>query len=337
MLTRDARLEGFTASDWVRLADVVHPRRRQRRAGVPRGGVVAVVQGSRLRKLVSTRRGRLELADHPWPMSLEQLAANHEAHWAVELSSGALEEVMDRFAERLRPDQDLLAQSLVLLGVFRELEAKGSLRFWPWRFGQFPLPSERVVLRALDAVCPDGKSIVIGMFDAGALATCFAARRRGSGFDHIIGPDLLRPEMGLVSGDWTRDYRHLARAVEERLGPLAVGLFAEQRTWQRLADQPTPGAWAAAVAARDVILSPVAPALAVPLGVDVGRAAIATVQKLAERVGAAGLFGSESPFGPALERVQRFAAEDLERMLGFDPLATLRSLLGAPSNRRPDS
>jgi len=334
MLTRDVRLEGFTASDWVRLADIVHPRRRKQRAGVPRGGVVAVVQGARLRKLVSTRQGRLELADHSWPVPLEELAARYDARWAVELSSGALEELMDRFAERLRPDQDLLAQSLVLLGVFRELEAKGSLRFWPWRLGQFPLPSERVVVRALDAFCPDGKSIVVGMFEEGVLATCFSARRRGSGFDSIVGPDLLRPEMGLLSGDWTRDYRHLARAVEERLGPLALGLFAEQTTWQRLADQPTPGAWAAAVAARDIILSPVAPALAVPLGMDVGRAAIAGVRELAQRFGAAGFFGPDSPFGPALERVQRFAASDLERMLGFDPLATLRSLLGASSNRR---
>jgi hypothetical protein len=335
MLTRDVALEGFTASDWVRLRDVVHPRRRDAtNSGAVRSGVVAVVSGQRLRKLVSTQAGRLELEEQPWPMALEELALRHGARWAMELSSGALEDLMDRFAERLRPEQDFLAQSLVLLGAFRELEAKGSLKLWPWRLGQWPLPSEGVVLRALDAFCPDGKTVVIGMFEDGELATCLAARRRGGGFERIVGPDVLRPEMGLLSGDWTRDYRHLARAVEQRLGSVAMGLYAELGTWRRLANQPTPGAWAAAVAGRDVILSPVAPALAVPLGVDVGRAAFATVRDLADRVGAGAWLGPDSPLAPAFQRMQRFAAGDLERLLGFDPWAVLRSVLGTPGERR---
>ena len=84
-----------------------------------------------------------------------------------------------------------------------------------------------MVRRAVDAVCADGKAIALGMFKDEELWTALVARRRGDGFDVIAGPDELRPAMGLLSGDWRRDYRHLVRAAEERYAPLAFGCFAE--------------------------------------------------------------------------------------------------------------
>jgi hypothetical protein len=338
VLTRDVRLEGFSTADWMRLGEALRPPRRRSREPEasedspapirPRGGVVAVASGERLRKLLSTERGRLDVEGEPWPQSPQELAARHRARWALELSTGALEELMDRFAERLRREHDLTAQFLILLGALRELEGEGRVSAFPWQLARWPVPSERMVLRAFDAFCPDGKSVLFGVFDAGELATCLAARRSGPGFDWIMGPELLRLDMGLISGDWTRDYRHLARAVEQRLGPLAVGCHGEMATFRQLAEHSAPGAWAAAVAARDVILSPVSPALAIPLGVDVGRAAVATVRELAERTGFSAWLTQQSLLSPAFERVQRFAAEhDLSKLLGFDPFAALRALL----------
>lgn len=369
MLSRDVRLEGFTTADWVRLADVVRPgaeslgARRARRvrleaetalphvavdaeqvtpdsgsvgagpsgrpSGRRSGGIIAVTTGQRLRKLLSTRDGRLHPKHEPWPESLEALARRHDARWAAELHTGALEDLMDRFADRLRRDQDLLAQMLELMGVLRELESEGALSFWPWRLSQWPVPKERMLLRAFDALCPNGKAVLLGVFEAGELATCLAARRSGTGFDYLVGPAELRPEMGLLSGDWTRDYRHLVRVVETRVAPLAIGCFGELDTFRRLAGTSSPGAWAEAVAARDIILSPVVAALAIPLGVDVGRAALVTLRGLAERVGARAFFGADGPFLPALERVERLPLfdRDLRRLFGFDPFALLRKLL----------
>ena len=186
-----------------------------------------------------------------------------------------------------------------------------------------------MLTRAFESFCPDGRSLLFGAFEHGEVATCLVARRRGSGFDLILGPDELRREMGLISGDWTRDYRHLARAAEQRAGALALGCFGESSTFRRLAERPVPGAWAAAVAARDIILSPVVPAIAIPLGVDVGRAALATVRDLADRFGASGWLGEHSLLAPALERVKDigFLDRDVESLLGFDPVIVLRKLL----------
>jgi hypothetical protein len=134
--------------------------------------------------------------------------------------------------------------------------------------------------------------------------------------------------MGLLSGDWRRDYRHLARAAEMRAGPLALGCFGEVETLRRLGHDPTPGAWAAAVAARDVVLAPVTPAVAVPLGIDVGRFALSAVRDLAERMGAGAWFGPESPLSPALDRVRGLHLDrDLKSLLGFDPWELLRRLI----------
>jgi hypothetical protein len=111
--------------------------------------------------------------------------------------------------------------------------------------------------------------------------------RRGShGFDRVVGPDRIRRDTGLRSGDWRQDYRGVARAAELAVGPLAVGAFAEEHTWIHLIRDRTPGTWAAAVASRDLVFHPIAPALAIPLGIDVGRVAWALARDLADRFGA---------------------------------------------------
>jgi hypothetical protein len=341
VLTRDVRLEGFTTSDWVRLGDVLRartPRARENEAGAmpqastvtgPRGGVIAVTTGPRLRKLLSTQRGRLDPATEPWPVPLPELAKRHEARWAIELGSGALDELMDRFAVRLRKEHDFSAQILEFFAALRELEAEGAVRLWPPRLDQWPMPSERILLHVLEALCPEGKAVMLGVFAHGEVATCLVMRRRGSGFDRIVGPEDLRSEMGLTSGDWTRDYRHLARAAEYRVAPLALGCFGELSTFQDLASQSTPGAWAAAVAARDIILSPLVPAVAIPLGIDAGRAAVLAMRELAERLGAGSWLEAASARYPGFERVrQLYAGErDLKSVLGLDPWGLLKKLL----------
>jgi hypothetical protein len=347
VLSRDVRFEGFSTSDWLRLREVfVQPSARPRERTDPaaqgeqppvvapepplrrRGGVIAVVTDDRLRKLVSTRVGRLDRGAQPWPEPLQTLAERHGARWAAALEYGALDELMERFAARLLREQDLLSQAILFVNVLRELEAEKRLQVWPWRLSAWPVPRERVVARVLDAFCPDGKSVVFGVFDAGEVFTAIVLRRKGHGFDLVLGPDELRREMGLLSGDWRRDYRHLARAAEESAGPIALGCFGEVETLRQLARDPSPGAWAAAVAARDVVLAPVTPAIAVPLGIDVGRAAFAAVRGIAERMGAGAWFGPDSPLSPALERLRELRLQrDLQSVLGFDPWELVRRLL----------
>ncbi|HSU41801.1 MAG TPA: hypothetical protein VLJ38_19615 [Polyangiaceae bacterium] len=326
MFTRDVSLEGFTHEQWARLGDVFRPldRPAHTAAGAaegPNGGVVAVTTGSTLRKVVSTRFGRIDVHEQPWPEALESLAARHGARWAAEISTGALDELMDRFGERLSPGQDYLAQALEWLGIVRELEAERLLTLWPWRVADFPLPSERAVGRALDLLCPSDKSLVLGVFEAGALSTCLVVRRRGSGFDRLVGPDELGRELGLLSGDFRRDHRHLALAVEKRVGKIAVGCYGELHTFRELAGAHGPGAWARAVAAQEIVISPWMPAAVLPLGLDAGRAVFHEIYALASRFGAGHFLSREGPLAQAFLSLERPAwlGDDVRQFLGFDP------------------
>ncbi|HYQ29952.1 MAG TPA: hypothetical protein VER04_22135, partial [Polyangiaceae bacterium] len=84
VITQDVSLEGFTATDWQRLADVFRSPSRgsaeeDGHEQPNRGGVVAITTGNRLRKLVHTKRGRLDLASLDWPMKLPELAGRYQA------------------------------------------------------------------------------------------------------------------------------------------------------------------------------------------------------------------------------------------------------------------
>jgi hypothetical protein len=326
VFTRDVSLEGFTHEQWARLGDVFRPLDRPdhttaRDADGPQGGVVAVTTGSTLRKVVSTRLGRIDVREQPWPEGLEALAIRHGARWAAEISTGALDELMDRFGERLSPGQDYLAQFLEGLAIARELEAERLITLWPWRIADWPVPSERAVGRTLDLLCPSEKSLVLGVFEQGALSTCLVARRRGTGFERLVGPDELSRELGLLSGDFRRDQRHLAAAVERRIGKIAVGCYGELRTFRELAGAREPGAWARAVAAQEVVISPWMPAVALPLGLDAGRAVFREIYDLASRFGAAHFLSREGPLAQAFLSLERpsWLGDDVRQFLGFDP------------------
>jgi hypothetical protein len=329
----DVRFEGFTATDWERVLNLFRPRRaaaEERDPERPRGGIVAVHGGGRLRKLVHTNVGRLRLDDAlpDWPLSPEELARRHRASWAAIIEMGALESIMERFGAGARRGDDLTTQLLQLLALGRDEVIAGRLQHWPARLAGVPVPSAGMVSTTLDAVCPPGRSLLIGLFEDGELWTSLALRRaHGGRFDRVLGPDEVRRDMGLLAGDWRRDYRHLARAVEDELGPLAFGCFAEASAFRALEVDPAPGAWTRAVAVRDVILSPVPIAMAVPLGLDAGRAAFGLARSVAEQTG---LWAAVAPALSGVGSVARhmlFGDREPGEVLGFDPLELLRRLL----------
>src|SRR5258708_6713378 len=301
VLTADARFEGFTTEDWIRFLRLWQPRAAPDREPTrPRGGVVVIHEDGQVLKLLHTRQGRLDPASATTPAeranpralalrtgqpsALGQLARAHHASWALGMRLGALDEIMERFGARARRADDLTAQSIMLVGIVRELIAEGAIATWPQRLRGIPVPTPHVVHRTLDALCADGRAIALGLFDTSGLWTAFVARRRGNAFDVIAGPDELRPALGLLSGDWRRDYRHLARAVEERYAPLGFRCFAELGRFRALQTDSQPGAWSRAVAVRDVLISPMPMAVGVAIGFDGARYALQGLRVLTERI-----------------------------------------------------
>jgi hypothetical protein len=328
VLSADVRFEGFTTTDWTRVLSLFRPRRA---SGAPRdpdrarGGVVAVHDGGRLIKLVHTEVGRLRLDDAApdWPLPAEELGRRHHASWALSISSGSLDGIMEGFGARSRRGDDITAQLITLAQLARDELAAGRIDLWPFRLRGVPIPTPGMVRGSLDTVCPVGRTLVVGLFEEGELWTSIALHRGMGGFSLILGPDEIRGDMGLLAGDWRRDYRHLSRAVEDRAGPLALGCFAEVSTIRNLEVDPSPGAWARAVAVRDVILSPLPAALAIPIGLDAGRAALSALRAVAERMDPLGVVG------PSIQALRDLGSgeRDVKSVLGFHPLEVLRRLL----------
>jgi hypothetical protein len=130
----------------------------------------------------------------------------------------------------------------------------------------------------------------------------------------------------VLSSDWRRDYRHLARAIEDRYAPLAMGVFAGLDVFRELQVDPRPGAWSRAVALRDLVVSPMPAAVGVAVGVDGARYAASKAAIIVRRVD---WFGLAEPIIGAVRQGASAAAgnKDLESLLGFSPLEVLRNLL----------
>jgi hypothetical protein len=330
VLTADVRFEGWTATDWRRFLHLWKPRalREEEEPTRPRGGVVAIHDGKSIRKVLHTAKGRVDppVAPEGEPrVSLAELAAMHRTSWGLAAEFGALDEVMERFGARARRSDDFTDQALNLVHIVREMIDEGSIESWPRRLKGVPIPTRAMVGRTIDTLCAEDHAIVLGMFDEGELWTAFVARRRGPSFDVIAGPDELRPAMGLLSGDWRRDYRHLVRAVEERYGALSFGCFGEVESFRALQVDARPGAWGRAVAVRDIVLSPIPTGIGIALGADGARFAYQKLRGVRRRIDPFGLL--DPVISHVRERLDARDARADEGELGFDPLGALRMLL----------
>lgn len=278
MLAPEVRLEGWDVLDWVRLLSLFE-------GSLGSSTVLFVLHdGKVIRKLLHAKAGRLEPGGQLWGGPLDELARTHAADRVVGLRLGALEEWMERLGARLVRADDLLSQIWKGFDVLRELAEEGSIVTWPGRIRDWTLPSLSVVRQGLDVLCPSGKVIALGLFEQGELWTSLAISRQPQGLDRIVGPEALRGAVGLLSGDFRRDYWHVKRAIQNQVGPLYVGLFTEVSTLRRLISEGRPGSWARAVAVRDVILAPNPAAFVLPLGVDAVRGLTQSVLRATARL-----------------------------------------------------
>ncbi len=335
MLSPDVRLEGFTAEDWTRLLQLFKPA-PSKTASL--GGLFVIHEAGEVRKMLHTRRGRLEREGEwrQWPdvsegqrtKRLAALAEAHQASWVVAAEVGTLEEVMERFGARARREDDLVAQALSLITIVRELMTARRIEGWPRRLKNVPVPTQPMIRRALDAVCKESHAIALGVFKDGALWTALVVRRAARGFDLVAGPDELRRAMGLISWRVAARRPSPRRRGRRSLRAVGVRLLRRAATLSTLQADARPGAWSRAVAVRDVILSPMPLAIGVALGLDGARYAWSTVRSVTPTPA---LFHAPlAVFEPAVQalrkRVSSATDKDIASVLGFSPLEVLRAL-----------
>ena len=221
MLAPDVRLEGFTAEDWMRLVSLFKSPPPRAGAIESAGGIFVIHEDGMVRKALHTKRGRLERrgAIAKWPATTEAertklfvaIAEQEHASWVVSAEVGALDEVMERFGARSHREDDIVAQSLRLVEIVRELMQEGRIEGWPRRLKNIPAPSPTMVRRAVDALCKTGHAIALGAFKDGELFTAIVIRRAERGFD------LIRRTRRASSGDGTSLRRLATRRSSPRV------------------------------------------------------------------------------------------------------------------------
>jgi len=340
VISESLRFEGFDSRSWTNLIGLFAPNVVHRlesegadsdapvadeSSSAARSGSLIVVLDDREHVLMAmhTRNGRIKGLEYEGPDSLEAMAERWSASRCVVLREGVMEEIAERAAYKTERGDDYLAQLLVISRTIREMSEAGLLLTWPRTFEAAPIPTIGMVNRALDTVLPDNHAVVIVIWNGNSVWSALVLRRRDGFIDLVAGPDLLTRWTGPLGGDWRRDYRVISEAVDRAAAPVHLGIFTNLGTLRELLRSYDPGAWATAVAVRDVIVSPTPPYIAVALGADVVRA---TAKESARWLGGIDALGQ---FAPLANFVRSRIAEvaSVTATLGFDPLNLLAQWL----------
>jgi len=328
------RVTGFDARSWHRLVTLVAPGFASHaptaaERGVRReGGVLFVLyQETGVVRAIHSLRGAVSLEGWAGPSSLEACARALHTRFALAAEVGALEELYERVGGRLDPKDGVVETLLVALDAVRELMGEGELHVLPSLGRTVPLPPPEVVRRAWDAVLPEGHAFALALYEGVELETGFVARRRGGTIDLVLGPESLRRLTGPLGGDFRRDHRVIRAALEREVAPLACGVFAPTALVRSLLREEGSGAWARAIATRDVVVDPMPPWIAVAASAGAVRAVASRSLKLVAGLEVLGLLG---PFAEQARDV--LGGLDLKGLLGFDPLDVVGAIVRRSEN-----
>jgi len=336
MIGRDMRFGGFSAEQWIRLVSLWTRDASAARSGS--GTVVSIIDSEdNVCAAFHTERGVIDLeAETALDVDMSDpraVCSAFQATRAFVLREGVMEALVDRVAMRVSMNDDYAGQWVGLLQVARDFALEGKLRTWPGSIAAWRIPSAYSVMRGLDALLPDDTSLTLVLWRDQAIWTALTLTKRAGVIDQFVGPETLAQWSGPLGGDYRRDYRPIARGISRHLAPLHLGVFAEEARFRRLLADPTPGAWASAIAVRDVIVYPSPGYVAVAVGADAVRAVAQRSALALASVDFAGLFAPLSE----VSRRALVAAPDLRTRLGLDPLrdigAWLRTFWGDDNER----
>ena len=327
MISEDFAFYGFDDAYWNRLVSLFLGEDSHDAGGVL---IVVVDADRRAAACFHTARGSLDPATLPPLNDLRALCEATSAGACILMRERAMAELGGYLAEPLDPDQDFVARVMRFVHVLRELGNGTWIRVWPNPLPDLLLAAAPAAKPAIDFLVPNGMSVVLGVFEDGALWTGAVLRRNAGSFDVFAGPGAISQWAGPLGGAWRRDQRVLTRAIERELGPIHVGIFMERSQAKALLSGRHAGDWAMAYATRALIVHPLPAYAAAGLGLDVLGGATQLAFHALERLEPEELVGIAQGFWRGLTD-----GKGLEGLLGFSPFAAIS---GALSNaaRRPE-
>lgn len=285
------------------------------------GGLFVLHTGGRVLKAVHTEKGRVGGLVWEGNAALRALARAQGVRWVAAAEDGALDELLHRVQERVRIEQDALAQGLVWARAVHEMLQEGHIAVYPRPLKGVPIPQASTIMRAFDIALPDDRVAVAYLFDGPEVWSSIVVRKTKGAIDLVAGHRALGLHPAEVRS--FLDYPRILDAVKRKFGEPYVGFFAEHRTVERLFADPRSGTWARAYALREVIVEPMSPWAGVMLGSGVVREAFEKSKKLLARLDPLGL---AQPLARAA-RERLTATVDFKQILGFDPFEVLDRLI----------
>ncbi len=330
MLSLDLRVHGFSAESWLRLLSLFGVGSETEPTTAEKRGTLVIVENADGLPSAAfhTLLGRIDPEGYASRSDLPALCERQLARRGVVVRRGAVEELTERVATRIVAEHDFAAQWLLLFEATRELTREGLLYFWP-EAAQIPLPNSAMLSRALDLVLPNEHCFLAVLWDGSEIWSALCLRRRAGQIDLIAGPDAVLDVTGPLGGDYRRDHRALRSAVSSAIAPVHIGLFAQRERFQSLLRDPHPGAWAKAVALREVIIDPAPAYVHVAVSADAMRA---SAKKTGEWLGGIDFLSWLEPFARGI-RQQVAQVASVTGLLGWNPLHVLAARLRSKEHR----
>ncbi len=282
-----ARFEGWDPVAYRRLTSLFRDDGVPSRDGV--GGVLVVTEGDTILSVTHSVHGPIAQAAYtPEAGALGGWVQHTSSRWGLSVTPSSLAALEAELSSRLGPKASALDSWLNLARVAHEQCRAGTVGLWP-----SPAPATDpstasptaadMFQRTVGFVVTEGHCFALALFDDNGVHSACALRRSASGFDLVAGPHAIVAQVGLLSGDWRRDYRLVNESVSSLYGPVALGCYAETRTIDKLASSTGARAWATALAMRELVVSPAPAAFTLGLGVGAVRTALRDMAELARR------------------------------------------------------
>lgn len=325
MISEDFAFFGFDETSWDRLVSLVV-------GDDDRPGVVVLVVNRAAVPVAAfhTAHGSIDPAGLPGPGDLEALCDAAGARACIVMRDRAMGDVAAYLCAPLDPSQDFATRVMRFVHVLRELGNGHWVRVWPNPFPDVLLAAAPAAKSATDLFLPDGHTVVLGIFEDGALWTGAVVRRNGGSIDVLAGPRAISQWAGPLGGAWERDHRVLTRAIERELGPVHLGLFMGRDTAERLFGGRQAGDWALCFASRRLVVHPLPASAATGLGVDVLRGAAQLAMQVLDGLEPEEIGGIAQGFWRGFTD-----GKGLEGLLGFSPAEVLSSAWAKAQSRPP--
>jgi hypothetical protein len=303
------------------LARVTSAPRRSSTALSPEMPAVVLYRKGRIVRIVRLGGGTLppDALASPWPEDLRRFRKSRKLPFVAAVDLDALPWLMAEAQRRVALDDDLVAQQLAMLNVFREALGR-TVHVDPTPSGEAPPPAHRLLQLTFDRLLPDDTSLVFYLADGRRLWTSLIAAKRGGDL-HVVTTHAAIADR-VRFGSIRADAKAVLSAVAERFEPPHIGMFLPLQTWHELVAGDR-SAIARALAVRRAVIDPAPPWLLALVGAGAMAEGLTRGGRLAGQLLSSSKLGSRLLGGKAAGRVVQTLSNPLET-IGLDPWELLR-------------